>query len=247
MTLWKWLSLVLVTAGVLTVGCRAGKKEAAAAVPSDDVPAVAAEAAEPVEPTGPTDPLEPARPVEPAGSTEPVQQQRPAAPAAPAPAKPAQAQKGAAEEEPYDIQEHAFPPTLSDTEWHENAWLQDDCLRCHETGVGDAPVVRHRKMPSILLTAKCRTCHVQIPGSEPIEPAPRTEEEQQFSANAFPPMIPASASHTMAWIKDDCLLCHETGTKGAPVTVHQGLPEIYKQAKCRSCHVQVRAVEAGPK
>jgi len=142
--------------------------------------------------------------------------------------------------------DNAFPPTIPDTEWHQNAWLELDCLRCHETGVGEAAIVVHADMPAILLTAKCRSCHVLIPGSAPKEKPPTTREEAQpFLANAFPPMMPNSESHGAAWTKDDCLLCHETGIRRAPVVKHEDLPAILLEAKCRSCHVQVRAVEPG--
>ncbi|MCA8978013.1 MAG: hypothetical protein KDC98_25025 [Planctomycetes bacterium] len=152
--------------------------------------------------------------------------------------KPAPARQ---EAEPRDIAEHAFPPTIPDTKWHQDAWLQDGCLRCHETGVEGAVRVRHVDMPPILLTAKCRTCHVFIPGSKPRlrEPA-----ASPFDDNAFPPMIPASVSHGAAWWKDDCLLCHEGGLRGAPIVRHEGMPTRLLTAKCRTCHVQVRAVEA---
>jgi hypothetical protein len=60
--------------------------------------------------------------------------------------------------------EHAFPPTLSDTDYHRDAWLVLDCMDCHEEGIADAPLVQHRGMPERLLTAQCRTCHVLIPG-----------------------------------------------------------------------------------
>jgi len=136
---------------------------------------------------------------------------------------------------------NAFPPVIPDTDWHQEAWLRDDCTRCHETGVGDAPRIVHEGMPQILMKAKCRSCHVFIEGT----PAPEPEVvESRFNANAFPPMIPASGSHKTAWIKDDCLLCHEEGNSGAPVVKHEGMPDILFQAKCRSCHVQVRSDEA---
>ncbi|MCP3978877.1 MAG: hypothetical protein GY716_06040 [bacterium] len=137
--------------------------------------------------------------------------------------------------------ENAFPPVIPDTDWHQNAWWRDDCLRCHETGVADAPMVVHEGMAEILLRAKCRSCHVLIPGAEPREIEP---EETIFAPNAFPPMIPASGSHAQAWLRDDCLMCHETGIAGAPVLVHEGMPQVLLTAKCRSCHVQVRADEA---
>ena len=62
--------------------------------------------------------------------------------------------------------EGAFPPTLSDTPYHEPAWNQDDCLLCHEKGVNDAPVVKHEFMPEHIKQAKCRTCHVFVVGQE---------------------------------------------------------------------------------
>ncbi|MCP4593426.1 MAG: hypothetical protein GY842_22035 [bacterium] len=146
-----------------------------------------------------------------------------------------------------DFAEHAFPPTIPDTEWHQHAWFELDCLRCHETGVGVAPIVIHQDMPAILLTAKCRSCHVFIPGADPKQKTPiPPEEASPFWAKAFPPMMPNSESHKAAWFKDDCLLCHETGIFRAPVIEHEGLPEILLKAKCRSCHVQVRAAETGP-
>ena len=152
----------------------------------------------------------------------------------------------AAADETYDIADHAFPPTLSDAEWHEDAWYKNDCLRCHETGVEAAPILQHRGMPNVLTPAKCRTCHVLIPGSKPIAPKPPSGEEALFADNAFPPMIPNSGSHPAAWMKDDCLMCHETGIRDAPVTKHEGMPRILFTAKCRTCHVQVRAGDVPP-
>jgi len=136
---------------------------------------------------------------------------------------------------------NAFPPTLSDTEYHRGGWVRNDCLRCHETGVGDAPRVRHRGMAPILLKAKCRSCHVLVRGQKPGPKRPGQAEQQGFLANAFPPMIPDSDSHRAVWTKDNCLLCHESGVKGAPIVRHRGMPPILLRAKCRSCHVQVRA------
>jgi len=137
--------------------------------------------------------------------------------------------------------DNAFPPTVSDVKYHKKAWYENDCLRCHETGVGDATVVKHADMPDILLTAKCRTCHVVIPGKKAITPAKTDEVYEDY---AFPPMIPASDSHQGAWYKDNCLLCHEDGgVRDAPVVLHKSkdLPKILLKAKCRTCHVQVRS------
>jgi hypothetical protein len=136
--------------------------------------------------------------------------------------------------------ENAFPPPIPDTESHVESWAILDCLRCHETGVAEAPMIRHASVPDIAREAKCRSCHVLIPGylPPPREPDP---EEHLFLANAFPPMIPASDSHREAWLKDSCLLCHESGVKDAPIIKHEGLPAVLLEAKCRSCHVQVRS------
>ena len=145
-----------------------------------------------------------------------------------------------------EFADHAFPPTVSDTKYHKNAWMRDDCLRCHETGVGDAPMTRHVAMPAdvrpILLTAKCRSCHVLVRGQKP---KPKKAHSGEFAEFAFPPMIPASESHKGAWTEENCLLCHESGIKGAPVVEHKAMPAevrpILLKSKCRSCHVQVRA------
>ncbi len=59
----------------------------------------------------------------------------------------------------------AFPPTLSDTTYHQQSWTREDCLVCHETGQQDAPVVKHVSVPELAMEAKCRTCHVLVPGS----------------------------------------------------------------------------------
>ena len=136
---------------------------------------------------------------------------------------------------------NAFPPTVSDTEYHQDAWYRDDCLRCHETGVENAPRVRHKGMAPVLLQAKCRSCHVLIRGSAPGKRGKTPEEEEGYMKGAFPPMIPDSASHRNAWTDESCLLCHETGNRGAPLVKHENLPKVLLKAKCRSCHVQVRS------
>lgn len=155
--------------------------------------------------------------------------------------EPAAQEPAPQEPPPRDIAEHAFPPVMPDIAQHQDAWQIDGCLRCHETGVQDAPVVRHVDMPAVLLTAKCRTCHVFVPGQAP---RAKAAADETFDANAFPPMIPASPNHGAAWWRDDCLLCHEGGLRGAPKVEHKGMPRVLLASKCRSCHVQVRAVEA---
>lgn len=191
---------------------------------------------------------EPARPV--AGA--PAQQVEPVAPE-PTPQEPVAQQPAPPPEQSSLVDravvvhgpdldaDHAFPPTVPDTDAHRDAWDRNDCLRCHETGVGSAPQVRHIGMVHLLLEAKCRTCHVLVPGSQPREQA---ATDDGFEGNAFPPMIPASGNHTSTWNRDDCLLCHESGVRGAPIVQHRGMPRRLLESKCRTCHVQVRAIEA---
>jgi len=142
---------------------------------------------------------------------------------------------------------NAFPPTLSDTDWHRDGWLVNDCMRCHETGVMDGPVVMHKGMPERLVTAKCRTCHVLIPGDD--ENAiiiVQEDENDMFEDYAFPPVLPNSKAHLDAWTIEDCLRCHEEGVDDAPVVKHESehLPRLLLKAKCRTCHVQIRAIES---
>ena len=147
--------------------------------------------------------------------------------------------------EPIQFAENAFPPTLSDTDWHRDGWLDIDCLRCHETAVDKAPRVRHQGMPEVLLAVKCRSCHVLIPGQGAEEVIIEQEESSLFNQDAFPPMLPNSSAHLDSWTQKDCLLCHEDGIKGAPVVKHQSqhLPRLLLKVKCRTCHVQVRAID----
>lgn len=62
-------------------------------------------------------------------------------------------------------------------------------------------------------------------------------DDEAFLVNAFPPMLPATEPHQGSWLREDCLLCHETGVSGAPLVQHRGLPALVKQVKCRSCHI----------
>lgn len=198
------------------------------------VPAAQEPAGKPAAASAASAPKEPKEAAQPAAAAA-LNAQEPEKPAAskqePVPQQPA----------PRDIAAHAFPPVMPDIVQHQDSWLMEDCLRCHETGVQDAPAIRHVDLPPVLLTAKCRTCHVFVPGQQPREkPAPETT----FAPDAFPPMIPASPVHGSTWWRDDCMLCHETGIKGAPRVIHQGMPRVLLSSKCRTCHVQVRAVEA---
>jgi hypothetical protein len=66
-----------------------------------------------------------------------------------------------------DFAAGAFPPTLSDTDYHRKSWTRIDCLSCHETGANDSPKVVHGSLPALAMDAKCRTCHVFVEGSKP--------------------------------------------------------------------------------
>lgn len=44
----------------------------------------------------------------------------------------------------------------------------------------------------------------------------------------------------------NCLMCHETGAKGAPLVVHKDMPMMLLKAKCRTCHEQIRSHETDP-
>ncbi len=66
-----------------------------------------------------------------------------------------------------DFAPGAFPPTLSDTEYHTRAWGGADCLTCHKTGIDKAPKIRHTSLAPLTKEASCRTCHVFVAGSKP--------------------------------------------------------------------------------
>ncbi len=141
----------------------------------------------------------------------------------------------------------AFPPTIPDRAWHQDAWFVNDCLNCHETGVEDAPMIRHVGLPEIAFESKCRSCHVLIPGeANYVTDVPEFDPVTGFASWAFPPMMPNNDKHEQAWGKSNCMMCHEDGTRGAPIVKHKGLPRIALVSKCRSCHVQVRSDETSP-
>jgi|GEM_PF-1353114 len=132
---------------------------------------------------------------------------------------------------------NAFPPMLPKTEHHENAWLRDDCLLCHEQGLTGAPVVQHRGMSALLAEANCRTCHVAAdPSAGPLTNM-AGEEVIEFLVDAFPPALPVDNSHSNAWLRKDCLSCHLYGVQGASQVRHHGMSELLLEANCRSCHV----------
>ncbi len=215
---------------------------ALAAVPAcqESVPepdAATVEVAEPVPPAGPStqvpatqepavsDSSQPSAPV--AAVREAPQGARGERIAAP------KAQKDEAQEAVafVDFAPHAFPPTLPHDDNHADPWSAQTCLLCHSRGIGDAPRVRHSGMSGELIKGNCRSCHLPRGGEE--EPL----TEAGFSANAFPPLLPGDSSHSGAWMRDDCLLCHESGTRRAPRVRHKGMSPLLLKARCRSCHL----------
>ena len=132
---------------------------------------------------------------------------------------------------PTEFDDNAFPPTLPGDEDHSNAWLRTDCLMCHEDGTQDAPLVQHSGMSELLLSGNCRSCHVVV--ADEAEP----DDEFPFARNAFPPTLPTDDSHSGAWLRDDCTLCHENGIQGAPRIVHRDMSRLLLKARCRSCHL----------
>jgi len=66
-----------------------------------------------------------------------------------------------------DFAAGAFPPTLSDTEYHQRAWSRPTCLSCHEHELDGAPKVEHNSLTKEAVQVKCRTCHVLELGSAP--------------------------------------------------------------------------------
>ncbi len=72
-----------------------------------------------------------------------------------------------AKQETSEFAPGAFPPTLTDMDYHQNPWTRTDCLKCHELGLQDAPKIKHTSVPDIAKDAKCCTCHVFVKGSKP--------------------------------------------------------------------------------
>jgi len=66
----------------------------------------------------------------------------------------------------------------------------------------------------------------------------------EFAEGAFPPTIPNDDDHKNSWSRNDCLTCHEEGKMDAPIMEHTSLPDIAKEAKCRTCHVTVAEDQA---
>ena len=61
----------------------------------------------------------------------------------------------------------AFPPVLSNAEYHQRAWTRTDCLTCHESGVQKAPKMKHASVTKLAKGSKCRSCHVTASAQEP--------------------------------------------------------------------------------
>ncbi len=140
-----------------------------------------------------------------------------------------------AEEAFTDFAQNAFPPTMPEDSSHADAWLKDDCLKCHEDGINGATRVSHRGMSRDLLQSRCRTCHV--PDNAALATAEGSLEELLFARNAFPPTLPNDKDHQGAWLRDDCLKCHQGGIAGAHKVQHEGMSSILLEAQCRTCHV----------
>jgi cytochrome c5 len=135
-----------------------------------------------------------------------------------------------------DFARGAFPPTMPEDSSHQDAWMRTDCLLCHGDGINNAPRVAHRGMSHRLLEARCRSCH--LPGNQAMEEAEGVGLDQLlFARNAFPPTLPNNPDHTGAWLRDDCLKCHQNGIAGAPKVIHEGMSSVLLEALCRSCHV----------
>jgi hypothetical protein len=76
--------------------------------------------------------------------------------------------QGEVDPEAKDYANGAFPPILTDMDYHRNSWTRDDCLTCHEQGVNDSPKLEHKSgLVEHLKQAKCRTCHVFVAGAQP--------------------------------------------------------------------------------
>ncbi len=82
--------------------------------------------------------------------------------------------------------------------------------------------------------------------AEPVGPAQEAAFDG-FDEHAFPPTLPVDEAHVSAWTPENCLLCHEEGTQGAPVVQHTGMSPVLLSASCRTCHVPGAQVSsAGP-
>ena len=113
----------------------------------------------------------------------------------------------------------------------------------HAALLNEAPEIRHKGLPPIAREALCRTCHVIEPGKVVADYVP---EPTLFAPNAFPPLTPNNEDHREAWGTRNCMMCHEDGIRDAPLVRHEGMPKILLEAKCRTCHVQVRSHETSP-
>lgn len=64
-----------------------------------------------------------------------------------------------------------------------------------------------------------------------------TDVDVTFADNAFPPLLPKDDDHAGAWMRTDCLLCHDNEDKDAPQIEHEGMSSWLLEARCRSCHL----------
>lgn len=60
---------------------------------------------------------------------------------------------------------------------------------------------------------------------------------EEFAEHAFPPTMPDKTWHQDIWTPEACLECHATGEEDAPIVKHEGMPKLWLEGACRSCHV----------
>jgi mono/diheme cytochrome c family protein len=92
------------------------------------------------------------------------------------------------------------PPAVAPPGIPHNLVGREDCLMCHKMGIAFASRIpeNHTGLPADL----CQTCHLAAPT------APLPEEPREAG------MMPSQVPHPIEG-REDCRLCHETGTGGA--------------------------------
>jgi mono/diheme cytochrome c family protein len=93
------------------------------------------------------------------------------------------------------------PPAVAPPSIPHDLVGRKDCLMCHKMGIAYASRIpeNHIGLPAEL----CQTCHQ---AAAPAVPPP----EETREAGVMPPQVPHSIEE-----REDCRLCHETGTGGA--------------------------------
>jgi mono/diheme cytochrome c family protein len=112
------------------------------------------------------------------------------------------------------------PPSVAPPSISHDLVGREDCLMCHKMGIAFAPRIpeNHTGLP----VEVCQTCHQ---AAAPAAPPP----EETREAGVMPSQVP----HPIEG-REDCRLCHETGTGGAP----QFPPDHVDRANevCSVCH-----------